>query len=220
MCGRFTVTATKEDIEQRFSVSFPDSWQPNYNAAPTQLLPIIRDSHPETITMARFGMIPPWAKQINVGYKMINARAETILQKITYKTALKHRRCLVIADGFYEWKKIRNGKQPYRFILKKKQLFAFAGLWNYAMIDGKEILSFSIITTKPNSAVSKVHDRMPVILPKQKEQEWLTCEVTKAVNMLKTFPASKLKAYQVSSNVNSVGNNHQALIEIKAPGEI
>lgn len=208
MCGRFSITPSKQQIEERFHATMNAEWKPNYNVAPTQQVPIILNENPREIVMARFGFVPAWAKDEKIGYKLINAKAETILEKPTYKAAAKHHRCLVIADGFYEWKKVLGSKEPYRIVMKKNKLFAFAGIWNIK--DGK--YSFSVITCKPNSLVKKIHDRMPVILPENKELAWLEKDRDQAIKLLQPISASSLKAYRVSSDVGNVRNNSEELI--------
>lgn len=207
MCGRFTITADKKDIEERFHVNFELEWKPNYNVAPSQMVPIITNENPTQVIMARFGFIPSWAEDARVGYKMINARAETILDKPTFKTAVKTKRCLVIADGFYEWKVTDKHKQPYRIEIKKGELFAFAGIWN----TWKGIPTFSIITCGANSTMKPIHERMPVILPTDKEQEWLTNAHDEALTLLQPFDAKRMKTFEVSDAVNSAVNNNKEL---------
>jgi putative SOS response-associated peptidase YedK len=206
MCGRFAITATKKDLEERFSSKFELDWKPNFNAAPTQQLPIILNDDLHKITFAKWGLIPFWAKDEKIGYKMINARAETIQEKKTYKSAFEKRRCLVLASGFYEWKKTKEGKKPYYF-QTKDSLFAMAGIWEKK--DDK--VSFSIITTKANKLTLKIHDRMPVILEKKEENLWLAHS---SPALLDSYPASKMTMRPVSTNVNSVKNNNKNLLSI------
>ena len=206
MCGRFSITADKKEIEERFHAKFQADWKPNYNVAPTQLVPIVTNENPTQIVMARFGFIPSWAKDEKVGYKMINARAETIMEKPTFKRPLATHRCLVIADGFYEWKATTNGKQPFRIEVKKGALFAMAGIWN--MYNG--VHTFAIITTGANPIMQPIHERMPVILPTAKEQAWLT--TAQPSTFLKPFAGKTMTTYKVSDAVNSVRHNGKELL--------
>ena len=156
---------------KRFQVLRAEDFRPNYNAAPTQNLPLILNSDPATISLGRWGLIPSWAKEQKIGNRMINARAETLLQKPSFRTPFRKHRCLVLADGFYEWKKTSDGKIPHRIALKDNQPFAFAGIWEmWTAPEGEEIRSFSIITTEPNQLMKPLHHRMPVILKKENGQ--------------------------------------------------
>ncbi len=206
MCGRFSVIPSKEQIEERFHATMNAVWKPNYNVAPSQMVPIITNENPTEIVMARFGFIPSWAEDAKMGYTMINARAETIDEKPTFKKAVVLHRCLVIADGFYEWKKMAMGKQPFRIELQNGELFAFAGI--YSTWQG--ITTFSIITCSANSVMKEVHERMPVILPMEKEQEWLTTKEPLA--MLTPFASESMRLFEVSDAVNSVKNNGKEIL--------
>ncbi len=208
MCGRFSITPSKEKIEERFHATMNAEWKPNYNVAPSQMVPIITNENPKEIVMARFGFIPSWAEDAKMGYKMINTRAETILDKPTFKTAVKTKRCLILADGFYEWKATDKHKQPYRIGIKKGELFAFAGIWN----TWKGITTFSIITCSANAAMKPIHERMPVILPQDKEQEWLTNAHDEALTLLQPCDAKRMKTFVVSDAVNSVAHNSKELL--------
>jgi putative SOS response-associated peptidase YedK len=205
MCGRFTITATKKEIRERFEVKFPGEWKPNYNAAPTQILPIITNEHSDKITLAKWGLIPHWAKDEKIGYKLINARSETIFERPSFRTAAKKRRCLVIADGFYEWKKGKDGKTPFRITTKKEELFAMAGIWE----TWNGVITFTIATTKPNAAMKKIHDRMPVILSRTEERKWLEGG---DADLLDSY-GGQMKVSEVSSDVNNARNNYKELLE-------
>lgn len=212
MCGRISLAGTKEQFEDRFKVKAPD-YKPNYNAAPSQVLPVILDASPQVVTMCRWGLIPSWAKDEKVGYKMINARAETVQEKPAFSSLLKKSRCLVLADGFYEWKKECAGKTPFRITLKNGEFFAMAGLWSTWVKEGKEHRSFTVITTKANPQMVALHDRMPVILPKESEFEWLTVSADKVLGLLQPFKG-KLTLYEVSPLVNSPRNNTVEVIKV------
>lgn len=213
MCGRYTVTKPSGFFD-RFDLDNRVAFSPRFNAAPSQELPVITEEH--TLELMRWGLIPHWAKDAKIGYSMINAKAETVAEKPSYKNPLRFQRCLIPADGFYEWKQTEKGKVPYYFRLKNGELFAFAGLYDtWKNPEGKEIKSYTIITTTPNELVGKVHDRMPVILRRDEEQEWLNpdrVEPEQVLPFLKAYPAEEMEDYTVSSFVNSVANDDPALI--------
>lgn len=178
MCGRFVLTVDQKTIESHYNVVLPEGFESNNNVSPTQQIPIIIKSEQALIAVfARWGLIPSWSKDKAIGYKMINARAETIDEKPSFKSSFKSRRCLIPANGFYEWKTLDNGKKiPCLFKLKSDEMFSFAGLWS-DWIDPvlkESITTCTIITTEPNQLVASVHDRMPVILSKEDEAKWLT----------------------------------------------
>lgn len=214
MCGRFTQTKSKQDIKKRFNVKkIPDGTSEMFNVAPDMNVGVILNTSPEEVTLARWGLVPSWSKEPKTPYSMINARAETLLEKPSYKRLIQKRRCLIIADSFYEWKKTNSKKQPYRILLKDGELFAFAGLWDLWEKEGNALISCSVITTSPNALVSKIHDRMPVILPQDKEKAWLSdIPVEQAMATLKSFDARAMKAYPVSTAVNNPSNNAPELI--------
>jgi putative SOS response-associated peptidase YedK len=193
--------------------------QPRYNIAPSQNHPVvIINQDQRELTMMRWGLIPPWAKDISIGYRMINARAETVAEKASFKKPFKDKRCLVLADGFYEWKKTdKKNKIPYYFMLKSKQPFAFAGLWEqWKNPEGEKILSFTIITTKANELMEPIHDRMPVILKENVETQWLDPEnkdTDKLLSLLQPYPGGLMLAYRVSPIVNAPKNDTPECIE-------
>lgn len=215
MCGRFSQSKSKQDIKKRFNVDkVADDVLPLFNIAPDSYVPVILNETPKEVSVARWGLVPSWAKEEKSPYSMINARAETLLEKPAYKRLIKSRRCLVIADSFYEWKKLNGKKFPYRIMLKSNDLFAFAGLWDLWEREGKSILSCSIITTSPNKICKDIHDRMPVILPKEKEMNWLSdIAAEKAIDLLKPYPDNGMKCYEVSLNVNNPNNNTAEILE-------
>lgn len=200
MCGRFTQTKSKQEIKHRFNVKqIPDGADNLFNIAPEQKIPAILNESLDEISLAKWGIIPSWAQEEKTKYKMINARAETLLEKPAYKRLLQKQRCLIIADSFYEWKKTNGRKSPYRIMLQNEDLFAFAGLWDLWERDGKTILSCSIITTSPNKLCKEIHDRMPVILPKDRESDWLSdIPVAKALNLLLPYADDAMKCYASS----------------------
>ena len=211
MCGRFSLTTTeKELLMDIFGLkSIPFGLKPRYNIAPSQDVSVVRNDESDRLSLARWGLIPSWAKDKAIGYKMINARAETVREKPAFRSSFKNRRCLVIADSFYEWKH-DSRKIPYRVLLKSKKPFAFAGLWDRWERDGEKIISCTIITTKPNSIVRKIHDRMPAIL--QDPRAWLDADETAAYDMLKPYEDEKMTAYQVSDKINSPANESPEVI--------
>jgi putative SOS response-associated peptidase YedK len=176
MCGRFRLTRASK-LAERFAIEPEDDWVPHYNVAPTQDIPVIRQHTEEPKrfgSQMRWGLIPYWAKDASIGFKMINARADTVATKPAFRDSLKKRRCLIPADGFYEWKKDGKSKTPFCFTMADDSLFAFAGLWDsWRNSEGQRIETCSIITTTPNALCADVHDRMPVILPDDAYDLWL-----------------------------------------------
>ena len=215
MCGRFSQTKSKQDIKKRFNVKkVSEEVLPIFNISPDSYVPVILNESQDEVSVARWGLVPSWAKEEKSPYSMINARAETLLEKPAYKHLIKNRRCIVIADSFYEWKKEAGKKFPYRIMLKSDDLFAFAGLWDLWEREGKSIVSCSIITTSSNKICKNIHDRMPVILPKEKENDWLSdIAVEKAINLLKPYPDNEMKCYEVSLKVNNPTNNSPEILE-------
>jgi len=218
MCGRFSLTKEELEIEKRFNAKFySNDLVKRYNVAPSQLALIISDEKPQELQLYKWGLIPSWAKESAIGYKMINAKSETIFEKPSFRNLIRKRRCLVISDGFYEWKLLDGKqKQPYRIGLKGDDLFAFAGLWDTwnDKETGEIVPTFTIITTDANSLVHPIHNRMPVLLQRNDESRWLNDKLTdeEIVGMLKSFPATEMKAYPVSAMVNSPKNDSEELI--------
>jgi putative SOS response-associated peptidase YedK len=202
MCGRYTIHTPLQVIADLFEVDNGPALVPRYNVAPTQDVPVVRfdDDHHRELMMMRWGLVPFWAKDPKIGNSLINARSESLAEKPAYRNAFKSRRCLVVADGFYEWKKTPEGKQAYWIHLKSGEPFAFAGLWEHwkAEDGSREITSCTIITTEPNAFVAALHDRMPAILPREDYDAWLNP---------KTNPA-----HPVSTMVNSPRNDDAACI--------
>jgi len=214
MCGRYQLSRRKQLIEEYFeTVSDEPEWTPRYNIAPTQPVPVIRQNSTEPrreLSLMRWGLIPPWAKGL-FGPPMINARSETAATMPTFREPMKFRRCLIPADGFYEWQRTTAVKQPICFEVNEGELFAFAGLWDrWKDQSGQRIKSCSILTTTPNAVTSPVHDRMPVILDRDNYDLWLDLGMTniEAVSeMLKPYDARLMRCFPVSARVNHVVND-------------
>jgi putative SOS response-associated peptidase YedK len=218
MCGRFTSSQRREAIGERFQVAVPEAYQERFNLAPAQRAPIVRESDEgREAVMAKWGLLPHWAKDTKIAFKMINARAETLTEKPAYRGLLNRHRCLIPANGFYEWTVGSDGKkQPIHFHLPDYELFAFAGLWTSRMDQetGEILDSCTIITTRPNSLVASVHDRMPVILPADAESLWLDPTISKehAQSLLGPYPADLMVALPASTRANSVRNDDSGLL--------
>lgn len=213
MCGRFTLTYKTKELQMLLGL--PDSnldWQPRYNIAPSQPIASILDKESKKIEFLRWGLIPSWAKDVSIGNRMINARSETIMDKPSFKNAFNRRRCLILADGFYEWKQAKTKgtpSQPYYFYLEDKQPFALAGIWEiWQSSDGSEIWSTAIITCDANDIVNPVHERMPVIFDKEDMFNWLDDRTeSELVSMMKPFSAERMGFHKVGKGVNSPFND-------------
>ena len=217
MCGRYRLSRRKQIIEEHFeSAPWDDDWSPRYNIAPTQQVPVIRQ-HPKEpvreLSMMRWGLIPSWAKDSSIATQMINARSETAATKPAFRDALQSRRCLVPADGFYEWARTGKVKQPYCFEVNGGELFAFAGLWDrWKDPAGKWLETCSILTTAPNAVTSAVHDRMPVILDPDGYDLWLDPGMkdgAAATELLRPCDARLMRCYPVSTRINRVANDDE-----------
>ena len=218
MCGRFTLIADPSTIQARFRIIMDRGYQPHYNIAPTHgVLTVGIHRGERTGEVMRWGLVPSWAKDPSVGYRMINARAETVGEKPSFRQALLKRRCLVPADGFFEWRGAGKMRVPLRFTLKSGELFAFAGLWEgWRQPDGEWLHTCTIITTAPNDLVTRIHDRMPVILRRDAEDVWLDpkmIDVALLRGMLVPYPTAEMEARQVSTLVNSPQNDSPECIE-------
>jgi putative SOS response-associated peptidase YedK len=214
MCGRFQLSVKGKQISERFNVEvFDEFYKPNYNCAPSQKLPVITNTEQHKLSYFKWGLIPFWAKDPRIGFKLINTRSETILEKPSFKNAFKKRRCLIPANGFYEWKKDKN-KTPYRIFLKSEAIFSMAGIWEtWKDAEERPIHSFSIITTKPNHLMESIHNRMPVILSPENEKQWLNNDDEKMLKKLFIpFESAKMDAYTISKRVNKPKNNAEEII--------
>jgi putative SOS response-associated peptidase YedK len=218
MCGRFSFSPNEIIIEERFDLEIEEgTYKPRYNCSPSQNLAVISNSDPGKLSFYRWGLIPFWAQDMSIGNRMINAKAETILEKTSFKNPFRHKRCLVPGDGFYEWKKEFSGKTPYRIVMKDHGLFAMAGIWDsWKDKEGRMINSFAIITTAANLIMQPIHNRMPVILPPEYEKEWLYGQDTYTLQqLLKPYPSKLMEAYPVSSLVNSpLNDSPEVIIEV------
>lgn len=215
MCGRYSFAVEDELIRQRFGVSVRSAiYKARYNCAPTQELAVVTNDDPSSLVLFRWGLIPFWAKDPSVGNKLINAKAETVSDKPSFRNCFRRRRCLVPADGFYEWMK-GTPKIPYRIVLNDGSPFAMAGIWDsWNGRAGESIRSFSIITTTANEMMVPIHDRMPVILLPEHERVWLDDNNEKTLQqLLRPFPPERLKAYAVSSLVNSPANDRPEIMD-------
>jgi putative SOS response-associated peptidase YedK len=225
MCGRFRLSRRKQLVEEYFGTdSGEEDWAPRFNIAPTQSVAVIRQNPKEPVrelSLMKWGLIPSWAPNPSVGASMINARSETAGTKPAFRDAMKFRRCLIPADGFYEWSRTGRTKQPYCFEVNAGELFAFAGLWDRWKDPGGDwIKTCSILTTTPNAVTSAVHDRMPVILDPDGYDLWLDpgmTNVATASELLKPFDARTMRCYTVSTRINHVANDDE---ECSAPAEL
>lgn len=214
MCGRFQLSVKGKQISERFNVEvFDELYSPSYNCSPSQSLAVITNQEPEKINFFKWGLIPFWAKDPKVGFKNINTRSETIAEKPSFKHAFKKRRCLIPANGFYEWKKDFN-KTPYRIFIKNDKLFAMAGIWEtWKDAESRITNSFSIITTSANNAITDIHHRMPVILKPEHEKSWLfENNDDQLLKLLIPFDGDKMDSYPISNAVNSPKNNNAEII--------
>jgi putative SOS response-associated peptidase YedK len=223
MCGRFSLTTPTEGLRALFGFDELPNLPPRYNIAPTQDVAGVRlagDDGKPSFTLFRWGLIPSWAKDPSIGSRMINARAETIAEKPAFRAAFRRRRCLIPADGFYEWEKLPDGgKQPWRVALEGGKPFAFAGLWeDWLGADGSEVETCTIVTTDAAPGIAKIHHRMPVILDPGDHMLWLRGTPDEAAALLHPF-RGKLASYRVSTRVNSVRNDDAALLEPVAEPE-
>jgi putative SOS response-associated peptidase YedK len=218
MCGRYTLITTS-NLYKRYDVENTGN-SPNleadYNVFPGKVMPVITHRSPNAVEMMKWGLIPYWAKDPNVGSKMINARDDSLLKRNTFKVPFKSQRCLVPASGFYEWRNIADRKIPYYISVRDEEVFSFAGLYDtWKDAEGHETKTFTIITTKANELISPIHHRMPVILAKANEGVWLSkvSFESELLGLLKSFDEDKMNAFTVSPDVNNPANNFASLIE-------
>ncbi len=221
MCGRYSILDDIDELCERFACPIPGfTVQPRYNAAPTQYLPIVVSGDTgNELRIMRWGLIPHWAKEAKIGSRLINARIETLAEKPAFRAALRYRRCLVPADGYYEWFPGEKGKVPHRVIGKDAKVFAFAGLWEkWSDPEGDEIQSFTIVTTEPVPNLAWLHNRMPLILPDHLEKTWLQGMQDFSPKTMVAFlhqmrPVDELQAFPVSTRVNSPRNDDPSVMQ-------
>ena len=218
MCGRFTLSQSAEAIASVFQLNQVPTLEPRYNIAPTQpVATVLQTSARERqFQLLRWGLIPAWAKDATMGSRLINARAETVAEKPSFRSAFRHRRCLVIADGFYEWRRQDGKKQPFYFRMQNQQPFAFAGLWEHWQDPkGEAIDSCTILTTEANELLQQIHERMPVILNPKDYDLWLDPTVQKLEQLqqlLQPYSSTAMTSYPVSTKVNKPTNDTPELI--------
>ena len=220
MCGRYKLTVPFSEIVRLYGVTSVSNLQPHYNIAPTQDIAVVRrHEHSRQLAMLRWGLIPWWAKDAKLGLSTINAKAETVASKPAFRDAFKERRCLVIADGFYEWKKLdAKTKQPYLIQMRDHEPFAFAGLWDRWRDRAKDVVleTATIITTEPNELCAPIHNRMPAILARDDYAAWLgekPAEPAELLTMLKPYPAAEMEAIPIGRRIGNVKFDDPALIE-------
>ncbi|MEM1326470.1 MAG: SOS response-associated peptidase [Bacteroidota bacterium] len=214
MCGRYSSTTTIQQIQQQFgAIQIEKTLPDNYNVAPTQRAYVITNESPEELQTYHWGLLPFWSKEGKLSGRLINARSEGIEAKPSFRLPVRKRRCLVLADSFYEWRTENGKKLPYRIYDPNTEVMTFAGIWEHWNKDGQSIHTFSIITTEPNAEMRPIHNRMPVILSKEESRkEWLLADkLDDALSLLKPLPDGSLELYRVSTKVNSVRNNGEQL---------
>ena len=217
MCGRYNLISNLTVLGERFQFDATQlTLEAAYNVAPTQNVLTVVDGAPRRAGFMRWGLIPFWAKNRSIGSRMINARAETVADKPSFRDAFRRRRCLVLADGFYEWQRTGSGKRPMRIALRSGEPFAFAGLWSvWKDTEGNRIPTCAIITTSANELLKPIHHRMPVILAREMEGFWLDRSIEDPVELhsvLTPYPDAAMEAYEVSTLVNSVANDGPEVI--------
>jgi len=213
MCGRFVQYTLFPLLMKEFSLKFGADLplRQSYNIAPTQSVPVVVNEEGNRLITCRWGLIPPWAKDPSIGNRMINARAETLAEKPSFKGPLKKHRCLIVADGFYEWKKTESGKAPVYITMKDGRPLGFAGLYSdWRPPEGEIIRTCTIVTTEPNDLLEPIHNRMPVIIKPDDRDRWLDPDEhdpTRLIPLLAPYPSGELDAWEVSKTVNSPSNN-------------
>ncbi|MGB1287328.1 MAG: SOS response-associated peptidase [Aggregatilineales bacterium] len=217
MCGRYTLTTDSSTLQKTFNLDeLPEvEIQARYNIAPTQPVSVITSARPRQLTFMQWGLVPSWAKDPSIGHKMINARSETVHEKPSFRSAFKRRRCIIPADGFYEWKKEGKVKKPQFIHMKNRAVFGLAGLWEtWQSPHGDELITCTILTTEPNDLVKPLHHRMAVILPSDHYDTWLNTDsdAPELKALFDPYPPDDMRAYEVSTMVNSPRNEGPDLI--------
>lgn len=216
MCGRFSLAVSKERVNKQFHISVEEDLEPSYNIAPTQQAYVIANNAPKTLQQMSWGLVPSWSKDIKSRSNLINARSEGIAGRPSFRIPIRRQRCLVLADGFYEWRKEGRKRIPYRITMNNNMVMALAGIWDaWKSPMGEYLYSFSIITTVPNEEMKSVHDRMPVILPTEEtQQNWLgDISLEKTLNLLQPLSEGHLEVFPVSQKVNSPSYNEPDLYQ-------
>lgn len=219
MCGRFTLTLDPGEIQELLGLGpFIHIVQPRYNIAPSQPIPVVKDAESKSVELYRWGLVPSWADDPSIGSRMINARSETAHEKPSFRAAFKYRRCLILADGFFEWHVKEKGapKTPYLFKLKNDHPFTFAGLFeHWQSRDGGELHTCTILTCPPNTLVEDYHNRMPVLLGEDARWAWLdpSADQGSLIKLLLPYPAEEMKCFAVSPEVNSPQNDRPEILE-------
>lgn len=221
MCGRFALWSAPEDVAEEFGVEEPPELERRYNIAPSQPIPAVRadKGNNRELALLAWGLVPFWARERNIGYKMINARAESVARKSAFKAAFQRRRCLIPANGFFEWQRREGrGKQPYFVRLKNRELLAFAGLWDRwtDRETGEVVESCTIITTDANELVIRLHDRMPVVISPDRYGEWLDTgnrDPGRLQPLLAPYPSQEMEIYPVSKDANSPANDSPDVVQ-------
>lgn len=219
MCGRYTLSTPADLVAEIFDLDESLELEPRYNIAPTQLAPIVRlgEDGARALRMAQWGLVPWWAKEVSIGQRTINARSESVAETRAFRDSYRSRRCLVPADGFYEWQRRGDGKQPFHLTLADGTPFAFAGLYDlWRRAESEWLESFTILTTKPNSLVEPIHDRMPVILPRDAYAVWVDSTLEDLASLeplLRPFPAGDMLATPVGTFVNRPQNDNPQCVQ-------
>ncbi|MEA2666225.1 MAG: hypothetical protein QOI11_3169 [Candidatus Eremiobacteraeota bacterium] len=217
MCARYSLTKPKLIAERFASLSLPSQYEPRYNIAPTQSVLAAKNDGGGRIEALRWGLVPFWARDVSIGQRMINARAETLAEKPAFRHALRQRRCLIFADGFYEWTGAKGDKQPYRFTVDGGTPFAFAGLWERWGPKDAPVETCAIVTCAPNALLARVHDRMPAILDDGALEAWLHGDVPDALAALVPFEAARMRAVPVTRAMNRATFEDPSCVEPLAP---
>ena len=219
MCGRYTITVTVEELMARFMAedATVPCHRPRYNVAPMQMVPaVIHDGTRNRLGMLKWGLVPPWAEDERIGARMINARAETLEERPAFRQAFRRKRCILPADGFYEWKRDGKRKRPLRIVLRDGGVFGMAGLYEtWTGPDGRKVHTCAVVTTAPNRLMADIHDRMPVILRREDEALWLDRNVQDLERLrplLQPYPAEEMEAYEVDPRVGNVAFDDPGLI--------
>lgn len=223
MCGRSSLTKNEKEIEERFNATFYSDELfrynpfPTYNVAPTHMHPVITNEDPSKLRFFSWGLIPSWSKDRKIASSLINARSESVLEKVSFRKAMESRRCLVPFDGYYEWNRTGKNKIPFYITTTNVDIFTVAGLWEkWISNDTKqEVYSFTILTQSPNELLSEIHDRMPAILLPEQEKLWIDNSISanEILKIIEPYPAKWMKAVEVGSSVGSVKNNNPSLIQ-------